>query len=975
MSDPGGATPTPWETYTYDPNDNAGRTHPTSTLQLSGHWNTPSSIVIDPLGRTIRTTERGPDGPVITQHTYDIDGHPLTVTDPLGRPAASTVYDLTGQPWRTWLLDAGTSHLFRDTTGAVVEHRDDKGALELARFDAAHRPALGWAADHDRQHPTLRTVTIYADDTASGLTPGAAREINALGRPVAVYDEAGQATTAGYDLDGNPTSTTRRVLRPDLLLSLLPPTGTNGASWEDTSYPVDWQPAAGESITQHADTLLDETPYQVDAGFDALGRRTYSVAPIDATGARGRLDYTYGRGGGITTITLDETPYLRTTVYDAHGRRILAHLGNGVLLRYRYDPQSQRLRRLRAEHATQPDTSTWVCDGPVLQDYTYRYDPAGNILTLGDRTPGCGIPPGDPNTLDRQFSYDLLHRLVTATGRETDILPDQPWLDAPRSQDITLARAYTETYGYDSVGNLLSFRHATDTAGTGAYTRALAILAASNRLATLQVGSLTAAYGFDPCGNMKAETTSRRFEWDHANRMASFRVQAGAVEPSIYAQYRYDASGTRVVKLVRNQNGAGTFTVYLGDFERLLRSTANISTATTTHDSLHIPNGVDRIATVRRGDALPDDGLPTVTYNLSDHLGSCVAIVAANGTLINKEEYSPYGETTFGSYSRKRFRFTGQQRDEESGLSCHGRRYYAPWLTMWISADPAGLVDGSALFSYARRNPFRMVDRSGLASVATSGTEPPQRADRSNSYPTPHGELLDPRSYMDLHPGGTNSDPAAKAPSITAPGNSSSADNTAYANLKSSIDLDRKSLESRLPEVSLLPDTDSNRMELTQRWIEYDLKRAELQEFHPAKNGGMSLDHMSKDWLLVTARSFGFKDREGRADNLLLRDVDHYFAARTGEALEQVGLGHKTTKTSGGNCFPIVSLIGAAVYNLEKVIGLDVRANSHVPATPPGAYLWVSLGTFDARTDCAPSMTHPAVVEPNAWNLPREYLR
>ena len=42
--------PTPWEAYTYDANDNAGRTHPAESAGYRHHWNTPASILIDALG-------------------------------------------------------------------------------------------------------------------------------------------------------------------------------------------------------------------------------------------------------------------------------------------------------------------------------------------------------------------------------------------------------------------------------------------------------------------------------------------------------------------------------------------------------------------------------------------------------------------------------------------------------------------------------------------------------------------------------------------------------------------------------------------------------------------------------------------------------------------------------------------------------------------------------------------------------------
>ena len=62
LSDPSTFVPTPWEIYTYDAHDNAGRTHAEASSAFSHHWNTPTSIVVDALGRTISATGRnGPD--------------------------------------------------------------------------------------------------------------------------------------------------------------------------------------------------------------------------------------------------------------------------------------------------------------------------------------------------------------------------------------------------------------------------------------------------------------------------------------------------------------------------------------------------------------------------------------------------------------------------------------------------------------------------------------------------------------------------------------------------------------------------------------------------------------------------------------------------------------------------------------------------------------------------------------------------
>ncbi|MGN7200355.1 SpvB/TcaC N-terminal domain-containing protein [Arthrobacter sp. SAFR-044] len=716
LANPDGMEPTPWETCTYDGNDNAGRTHPTVSLAFADHWNTPSSTVLDAFGRTTATTARNGTEIQVTTTSYDIDGHPLTVTDPLGRACAATFYDLVGQAWRTWLLDAGTTHTIRDAAGAPVEQRDDKAALTLSAFDRAHRPQLGWASEHSGQTPTLRLVTVYGDDpTGAGLTLEQARGANALGRPVLILDEAGAHSISGYNLDGNPVTVTRRILQLELLLAALPASGTTGGVWDNTSYAADWQPASGKNYTEHADALLDPISYQTDNAWDALGRKTAETGPTDVTGTRSRYDYSYGRGGGITAIALDDTPYLQSVAYDAHGRRLLAHLGNGLLLRYRYDPQTFRLSRLHTANATQLNPVSWQPHGPAQQDHTYRYDLSGNLLTIADRTPACGIPPANPNALDRRFRYDPLYRLTAATGRETDILPDQPWLETPRSQDITRARAYTETYDYDRAGNLLTLRHAADATAAGAYTRTYTATAGSNRLATLATGSITASYTYDPAGNLTSETTSRLFEWDHANRLATYRTQAGP-EPSVYAQYRYDASGTRTIKLVRNQNGPDTVTIYIGaGFERTLH-TLPAAAAPTTHDAVHILDVANRIATSRRGDPLPGDVMPPIIYTLPDHLGSSTVVTDPAGSPLNKEEYTPYGETSFGSYSRKRYRFTGKERNEESSLSYHGARYYASWQCRWVTCDPIPTTGGN-VYGYCHGAPLVQRDPDGRSPI------------------------------------------------------------------------------------------------------------------------------------------------------------------------------------------------------------------------------------------------------------------
>src|SRR5208282_2789364 len=99
---------------------------------------------------------------------------------------------------------------------------------------------------------------------------------------------------------------------------------------------------------------------------------------------------------------------------------------------------------------------------------------------------------------------------------------------------------------------------------TGSFVRTYHISAASNQVSALATGSTSYGYGYDASGNMLSETTSRHFEWNHAGQLATFRTQAAPTsEPSVYAEYRYDSAGQRVLKLVRKHGGQLAVTTYI----------------------------------------------------------------------------------------------------------------------------------------------------------------------------------------------------------------------------------------------------------------------------------------------------------------------------------------------------------------------------------------------------------------------------
>jgi RHS repeat-associated protein len=788
--------PTPWETYTYDPNDNAGRTHPTVSAAYQSHWDTPASIMIDALGRTVASVARNGAKPVTdwfrTRATYDISGNLLTVTDALGRVTFRLVYDLANRPWRVESNDAGVCRTVLDAAGNAVEHRDGKGALILNAYDALNRPGFLWARDDDTSAVTLRERLEYGDGGDAGQPSGerqANRQANRLGKLAQHYDEAGLLTFVTFDFKGNVLEKERRVIIDSQLLSVYGPATNN--DWQVQAFRIDWQPADGQTLDQLADMLLGPatapSSYITTLSYDALSRVKTMTYPQDVTGGRKLLVPIYNEAGALEHVEVDGTAYVDHIAYNAKGQRTLIVYGNGVMTRYAYDFQTFRLLRMCTQGYSAPAALTYQPAGGLLQDLGYTYDLVSNVIDITDRAPGSGVVNNpeaaqitDPvlqtlvaagDALPRFLTYDPLYRLRTATGREcSDIAVPRPWTDDPRcGRDTTsqsgpnqgassLTSTYREEYTYDPVGNMLSLVHyIPDITLTDGWTRWFGMggmtpaqwaqawqshlgsdwpAAPGNQLTHVgdNTNLVSPTHQFDAVGNLIRELLSRHFEWDQGNRMRVYRAQEGTVEPALHVQYCYDARGELVKSLARTQGGAYEVTV---DIDGLFEDHRQVQGAATEENStIHIMDGRRHISMLRAGTAFPADNSPQVTYHLGDHLGSINLVIDDTGAWVNREEYFPFGETSFGGFAGKCYRFTGQKHDDNSGLYDHGARRYAPWLARWISCDPIAAVTaipGSNRYTYVMNNPLIYTDPTGLApgdvlpgggqSVITSGAE------------------------------------------------------------------------------------------------------------------------------------------------------------------------------------------------------------------------------------------------------------
>jgi hypothetical protein len=654
--------PTPWEVYTYDANDLAPLAkgpHGTSLITEApeSHHFTPSHIVLDPFGRAIQSIARNryltneSIQLITTQTTYDIRGNVLTIRDAHDRPAFSYTYDLANRPWRTESIDAGVRRVVLNVAGNEIERRDSKGSVTLHSYDILQRPIRLWARDDMDANVTLRQRVEYGDGgtpTQSNRTDMRAR--NLLGQFFRQHDEAGLTTIALVDFKGNVLEKTRRVIADAPIIAALNQGQANG--WEIAPFVTDWEVTPGQQLSDHEAELLEARAYGTSATYDALNRIKRLHFPEDVEGRRQELRSKYSRSGELNQLWLDEFLYIERIAYDAKGQRSLIAYGNGVMTRYGYDPQTFRLQRLRSERYSKPDELTYHPSGEVFQDIGYDYDLAGNVITIRDRTPGSGLPIS-ADALDRTFAYDAIYRLRAAEGRECDIPPESPWDSGPRGIDLTRCRRYNEQYFYDVMGNILQLsHHDPNNSNTNGFTREFTVETTSNRLVKMQIGSDDYRYAFDKNGNMLSETLSRHFEWNHSDQMKVFRTQTEGAEPSVYAQYLYDASGERVKKFVRKQNGQIEVTHYVGGVFEHHRWSSQLQAGENNH--VHVMSKQHRVALKRVGPAHPDDHGPAIQFHLGDHLGSSNVVIDLTGTFMNREEFTPFGETSFGSFAKTR---------------------------------------------------------------------------------------------------------------------------------------------------------------------------------------------------------------------------------------------------------------------------------------------------------------------------------
>jgi RHS repeat-associated protein len=207
-------------------------------------------------------------------------------------------------------------------------------------------------------------------------------------------------------------------------------------------------------------------------------------------------------------------------------------------------------------------------------------------------------------------------------------------------------------------------------------------------------------YTYDQNGNMTADGTEC-FEYNEANQLK--KVKTRGTNQTI-AEYVYDYNGNRVVKKVYS-NGVLQKTIYSPSDE--FETVKLASNAATQNTSYYLVN--NELVAKKNPDG-------SKQYYHNDHLGSTSVLTNQTGTLVEETKYDPWGEVMTGG-TKSKFQYTGQEKDDETGLNYYNFRYYDSHIRRFtqpddIIQDPYNPQDLNR-YSYVRNNPLRYTDPSG----------------------------------------------------------------------------------------------------------------------------------------------------------------------------------------------------------------------------------------------------------------------
>jgi RHS repeat-associated protein len=325
------------------------------------------------------------------------------------------------------------------------------------------------------------------------------------------------------------------------------------------------------------------------------------------------------------------------------------------------------------------------------------YDPSGGSTVLGTQSIQINAqltPASITDMLPSQYSWSVGYDPNGNVGYSYDSVNGAYSYLYDGLNRLTAAGSNTNGFqwSYDGFGNRTA---QTVSSGSGVSQYQAFSLGATNRPDELS---------FDAAGNALSTggAVPTPLTYDAEGRISSANGY----------QYVYDALGQRVAKY---SNGSIT-NAYLYDLSGHMVTELNSSFVP---DREEFFLGGRHLAT-----NLPSSS--TITYVLSDWIGTERARAASAGTLCQTIISQPFGDNqqASGNCNPTSAFYTGKERDAESGLDYFGARYYSSNMGRFSSPDPSGLASVNPanpqswnLYSYVLNNPLINVDPTGLDCV------------------------------------------------------------------------------------------------------------------------------------------------------------------------------------------------------------------------------------------------------------------
>ncbi|EEG86936.1 RHS repeat-associated core domain protein [Proteus penneri ATCC 35198] len=328
---------------------------------------------------------------------------------------------------------------------------------------------------------------------------------------------------------------------------------------------------------------------------------------------------------------------------------------------------------------------------------------------------------------ENRYVYDSLYQLVSATGRES---ANQQTPASMQSQPVTTLvkdtqsyTNYTRFYTYDRGGNLTQIRH-TSSIAQQSFTQDITVSNKTNRalLKSQCSDPKNVDSYFDESGNLTQLLNGDAIIWDSRNHLKATKEIMESGHLSEGETYQYNSASQRVTKIRGRKVADGDLekvtTHYLPNIEQWEVSTSSV---TEKYTVVQIQAGTSAKVRALCWEIGSPKGIEnnSLRYSYDDGIGNSGLETDGQGKLVSYEEYYPYGGTAIWSSENaveadyKTIRYSGKEKDS-TGMYYYGYRYYQPWIGRWLSADPAGTVDGLNLYRMVKGNPVSYIDDNGL---------------------------------------------------------------------------------------------------------------------------------------------------------------------------------------------------------------------------------------------------------------------